>query len=971
MPFARHFSFRPCTSNAIVRLISYDPLLGTRRAAPRPLMLSMRPSSTTLALLLAVCAAASWAQSSPNVARLYEDALTRHEKKDFAGAIVQLKNVLKADSKNLSAHALLGRALLADGQLVAAEVSLTEALSLGVNRAEVVLALAETVVAQGRPQQLLDEPRFSPAGLAPRLQTQLLLMKAAAQMDVGDPKAAAKSIEDARALEPSTPGSWLAEVPLRLRGGQPKEALAAAEKAISLAPDSAEGHHLRASVLHFMRDPRASAAYDQALKLQPTHTEALVARAGLLIDSQKYSDARRDVEVLLRNSPREPRGHYLLSLLAGQQKDLTLQRKSLNEVTSLLDPLPLAALRYRPQLLILGGLSHHGLGQFEKAKPYLEAALRAQPNSPVSKLLAQIYLADKNVDRAIESLEQYLRSYPNDNQALQLLASAHMSEGRYTRSTKLLQDALRAQDQPDLRTMLGASLVGGNRAADGVAEFQAALKRNPNHLAAATSLALIYLQSEQPAKALPMVELVLKQRPKDAGILNLAGSVYAAIGDPVRARSSLQAALAADPSFTSPQVQLARLDAAEKEYTKASARLEAVLRKDEKNVEALMELSQLAEIVGRLADAQRSLEKADDYSGIQSYSAGIKLVDFHLRYRRPDLAAEALKRVTSKAPEVPAVLLAAASVALANGDAKGASAHLARVASAANNNPTLLVRVALMQQQANNVVGAVYSAEKALEARPNFAPAMALLSELEMRRGDLQKAEKLARQLVAANPRSGVGHALLGEIAVARKLPATQALDLFRRAHQVDNTTDSLLRLVRAQALSDEPAAVKLAEQWLKAHPNDARVARTVAEGMTRAGKFSAARTAFETVLRLDPEDAEALNNLAHVQLEIGDLAGAQRSAEAALQKRPGVPHILGTAGWVAFKAGQADRGLQLLREARLRDPSNLDTRYFLANVLASTGRVVEARSELDAVSSDGRPFRSQALAQQLRAALK
>jgi hypothetical protein len=30
---------------------------------------------------------------------------------------------------------------------------------------------------------------------------------------------------------------------------------------------------------------------------------------------------------------------------------------------------------------------------------------------------------------------------------------------------------------------------------------------------------------------------------------------------------------------------------------------------------------------------------------------------------------------------------------------------------------------------------------------------------------------------------------------------------------------------------------------------------------------------------------------------------------------------------------------LQLLRDARLRDPNNLDTRYFLGAVLASSGR--------------------------------
>ena len=70
--------------------------------------------------------------------------------------------------------------------------------------------------------------------------------------------------------------------------------------------------------------------------------------------------------------------------------------------------------------------------------------------------------------------------------------------------------------------------------------------------------------------------------------------------------------------------------------------------------------------------------------------------------------------------------------------------------------------------------------------------------------------------------------------------------------------------------------------------------------------------------------------------------------AEQALARKPGAPHIIGTAGWAAFKAGQADRALQLLRDARLRDPANADTRYFLGAVLASKGRTTEAREELE-----------------------
>ena len=120
-----------------------------------------------------------------------------------------------------------------------------------------------------------------------------------------------------------------------------------------------------------------------------------------------------------------------------------------------------------------------------------------------------------------------------------------------------------------------------------------------------------------------------------------------------------------------------------------------------------------------------------------------------------------------------------------------------------------------------------------------------------------------------------------------------------------------------------------------------------------------AARTAYEQLLKLAPHDAEALNNHAHVLLRLKDVAGAQRAANQALAARADVPHILGTAGWVAHHAGQTDRALQLLRDARLRDPANPETRYYLATVLASSGRAGEARNELQTALRSAVPFAS------------
>lgn len=61
------------------------------------------------------------ADRAADAARYYEDALSRYERRDDAGAIIQLKNALKEDARMLPALVLLGQAHVRRGEFAAAE----------------------------------------------------------------------------------------------------------------------------------------------------------------------------------------------------------------------------------------------------------------------------------------------------------------------------------------------------------------------------------------------------------------------------------------------------------------------------------------------------------------------------------------------------------------------------------------------------------------------------------------------------------------------------------------------------------------------------------------------------------------------------------------------------------------------------------------------------------------------------------
>nr|WP_145545279.1 XrtA/PEP-CTERM system TPR-repeat protein PrsT [Variovorax boronicumulans] len=939
-----------------------------------PCLTALRHSSRVLCLSLLVAATCATAADG-RAGRYYEDALNRYEKRDLPGAIIQLKNALQIDKSMLPVQLLLGKALMANGEVLAAEVALLEALRLGVDRAEVVLPLAQAYLAQGKHRQLLDDATFAMGGLPVRTRIELWILRASALSDLGDPRGAMHAIEQARALDMGAPGSWLAEVPVRVRARQLSEAAAAADRALALAPQLAEARYQRGSVYHVQGDVRAAiSAYDQVLALDADHVEARIARAGLYLDMQRDAEAAADLARLQRLSDQEPRAAYLRAMLAEREGNSAQAKLHLTQVTNLLDAAPAQFIQYRSQLLLLNGLAHLGLGEDEKAQAYLESLERVQGSSPASKALAQLYLKQGASERGISVLSSYVRAVPGDKQALMQLAAAYTAQGRNAQAISLMQEALRGDDRPDMRAALGVGLVGSGRIGQGVNELEAALRKDPGQVQAGTVLAGLYLRAGQGAKAAKVAQELVKRDANNAVFQDLLGMALAQTGDTTAARSAFQRAIQLDAALLAPQLHLARLDTGMRAYDAAAKRLQELLAKDGKNIEVLLELALLADQRGQPRQMEDWLRKADDHAGALELRPVLALTDLYLRMQQPGPALEAARRANSKAPpeDLPTQLAYGRALA-ANGDKVAARAAYMAASRLAGANAPLLVRIAHLQLAAQHADGAAYSLEKALTARPDLLPAQALMVDVEIQRRQFADAARRAAQITQQYPKLAVGHSLEGDIALARGQQAA-AIEAYRRAHQVAPAPDTFMRLssVLWEVDGGRPA-VQLAEQWVRQRPSDLEARRAVADAYARAGQYVQARSGYETLLKTAPQDAGALNNLANVLVRLGDPA-AVAAAERAVALAPEDANALDTLGWALFKAGgdaQRERALGLLRTARLRAPGNPGIRYHLAAVLAQSGRPAEARQEAQGALDAEPRFESRADAELLLKSLR
>jgi cellulose synthase operon protein C len=941
----------------------------------RPLAQKKPPSSAAYAagllLSLGMVLGSGALAADSKASKFYEDALVRFEKKDNKGAIIQLKNALQIDKSMLPVQVLLGRALLRNGEFAAAEVALTEGLRLGVNRAEIVVPLAMSFVAQGKQKQIFEQQQFNLAGLPSAVQVSLWLVRAGASTDLGDIRNALKAVDEARAIDPKSPAVWFAEVPVRVRANQFREAADAADRGLRLASDSSDGWYQKGSVLHITGNlPGALDAYERSLNAEPDNIEARISRAGVYIDLGRQADAVKDVTELRRLAPDEPRAVYLQALLAEKDNRPDVASAALKTVVELLDPVPMEFIRYRPQLLMLNGLAHFGLKEREKAKQYLEAFQKVQGNTPTTKLLAQLYMGDNNLDRAVEVLETYLKSRPADGQALTLLGAALMSKGQHVKAAGLMQRALETKDSPEFHTVLGLSLLRSGQTGNAIAELEGALKRDPGQIQAATSLVTLYLRGGQPSKAAAVAEALVKQQPGNAGFFNLLGMARGEAGNIGGSKAAFEEAIKLNDGLVSAKLNLARLEIATKALDAATLRLNDILKADEKNAEAMVQMAVITERKGQLPETQRWLEKANDLSGPKEIRWGLALSDFHLRNGRPGPALEAVKKVSAKSPDDFTILMGYAKAQLANNDTIGAKSSLTAATRVADYNTAPQVQIALLQLAANNLGGAAYSLNKALANQLDYLPAQALMTDVELRQGDTVKAEKRARDIVVKNPKRAIGYSLLGDIASVRGQTSI-ALESYRKAHQLEPSTETLLRLFRTLSVQDgsKPATL-LVENWLKTHPKDIAAQRALADSFARSGNFKQAKTAYEDLLRVTPDDSSALNNLANVMLRLKD-PGAVKVAEQAVVKNPNNANAIDTLGWALFQAGQTDRSLQLLRDARLREPGNPEIRYHLAVLLAKTNRKNEAREELESAIKGGQIFDSAVDATSLLNSLK
>lgn len=918
-----------------------------------------------VALSLALLATPVLAGDPVKASAFYEDGLVRFEKGDMPGAVIQLKNALQQNDRMLSAHVLLGKALLNELELPAAAAAFEKALELGVSPAEIAAPRGKVLMGLGQSKKLLSE--ITADGLVGDALVEVLSLRAKAMAMEGRADEARAGFKMAIDTAPGSVRPYLDYVPFLIQSGDIKAADEVVANLKASVPDDARTWNLSASMKHVRGQVTAALAeYDRALELDPGLIDARVARVGLLIDLKRDQEALADLEYLSENTKGEPRSAYLRAVVYERLGDSKRARAALAEVANLVDGMSNEYRNANEQLLMLGAMANHGLGAREKAQEYLDALVRRFPqNVAARRLLASIYLDENDFVRAMSTLAPILDRTDRDAQANFLAGRGELGQRRFEKAKAYLEKAITAlPENVDARYALALSHLGlGDRNA-AVETLEQAVKLGPGRKDVVRALTTLYMQEGKAGRAGELVDALVARHPDDVEVLNLQAATRSAAGNMAGAEEVFKRILVISPDYDAATLNLAKIEAQSGRSAEATARLESLLKKRPDDPRAMFELGQIARTEGRLDQAILWFQKAVAKQPDQQQPA-LALIETLSVAGQAAPALTAAKEIGLRYPDDPVVQAVLGQAHLAAGDSKGAQRIFTNMTRMAAFDPDAQVRVGRLNLSAGFVDDAAYNVQKALTAREAYLPAMALMLDVALERQSLDEATKALESLRKVAPKHPDLPRYEGMVALLAG-DEPKALAAFRQLYKADPSPMTAINLaIMQKRVGKIDSAEATLREMLSRAPSE-HVLDALAVLLTERGNLKAARSTYLELLAMTPKDAERQRRFA-VLLKQMENPDAEQVAARARALAPEDPLVLDTLGWIQLQNGKADTALALLRDARLRAPGNPTIRYHLAEALARGGRAGEAAAELRAALAGEAEFPEREAAEALK----
>lgn len=365
--------------------------------------------------------------------------------------------------------------------------------------------------------------------------TYLLIARLQAELPEGDEKAAEEALDEGiKLLKAKDDGKRLSQaLVLRAKMSDDEDAkFADFDAAAKADPNNVDALQARA-ILYMEKGENDKAIEDlkAAVKLQKDNHRALGALAEVMTNLKKYDDALKICDDVIKLAPQETIGYNLRARVKVLKEDIKGGIEDLNQALKI-DGTDVGSLLMRSGLLAADGKT-------EEARADVEKALRLRPDVPQVILMKSRLAAQAGrFGEAIGDLQLLLRSDPK-NEDYRLQMAMYMSaDKRPRRAIEILNGLVddNPKDADILRTRADAYL-SINKHKEAIADYEAALKLDPEDTGVLNNLAWVLATSETESvrDAKRSIELGTKACEltdyKKPHILSTLASGYAEAGD--------------------------------------------------------------------------------------------------------------------------------------------------------------------------------------------------------------------------------------------------------------------------------------------------------------------------------------------------------------------------------------------------------------------------------------------------------
>jgi Tfp pilus assembly protein PilF len=637
---------------------------------------------------------------------------------------------------------------------------------------------------------------------------------------------------------------------LLLDGRATDRAEAQANAVLAINPNDADAFALLAGVAQ--RRGNNAVAIQQiqrALQIDPNRASFHTA-AALLQTSDPGNDAVVESELGKAASldPKDATPHVVLARLWEKKGNLQGAEQQYS-----------AAIGIAPQDL-QARLALAALYLRENSKDKAEQTLRQGViNSPDSEeaatLLRDYYANTQQLDRAEAVFAEFTAKYPKSFAIKITYARILFDRKNYAKSSSVAAELSKDYaGSPQVRILNALLLLNTGKIDDAFNLLVKTVKDNPNDVRSRLLLAQVASDKGDLGTSETSLREVAKLSPGNLEAASGLAQIAIMRNDVGMLSDVADKTIQQHPEYFPGYLWRGTAESSRKEYDKAEADFQAVLKASPDNALAFIELAQIRLAQGHIPEGEAMLQKSLDKDPNSLRALGM-LAAYDLQAKQP---AKALARVQAQIAKEP-------------------------------GNGGFYSELAAIQLQTRDFKSARDSAQKAMQLRPADLDAADIYTRAEIALNEVGPAIATWQTWLGSHPNDAHAWQMLGSLQEAKGDQPT-AMDDYQKAIHIDPNNaiaSNNLAYLMVENGQNMDVALTLAQAARRAMPDSPHTADTLAWVYYFKGNFYAARDLLEAALKTNPDNASMHLHLGMTYSKLNDKANAQLHLKKAAALEP------------------------------------------------------------------------------------